>query len=333
MPFKSDQQRKYVFFLRNKYKNKQDTPEEHKWIWKKEWTENLSEDIVIPLNPGDIFAHGKFKNKKAIYASHYTNEKGDIIIITDTGKEISMAKIRLMTEEYESYFDNINLYESYFEEKCGVLEEELTISDLMKDQGISNLTKKFKKDRTGKVGSEANNATIVDFKANKKKGWIEFTFRTRATPYPEEKNHKYTMTDKPKSWRLKKNPARTYIMKIRILDFFKWIKTTPDNITNKDIEDVLEVANVMHHCSDTSYNYQGFAFNSGVFDASIYKQSIAPTDKKNSKGTVIGWKTRHDSGNPALLCKHLSGLYANIKFFIPQMRMIIKKELGLTKGK
>jgi len=57
---------------------------------------HFQETIEIPLNPGDTFKFGKFKNKSAIYKSHYINDKGDMIIVTDTGKEISMCKIRLV---------------------------------------------------------------------------------------------------------------------------------------------------------------------------------------------------------------------------------------------
>jgi hypothetical protein len=52
------------------------------------------EDITIPLNKGDEFFYGKFKTKVGIFDHHYVNEKGDYIIVTDTGKEIKMG-IRL----------------------------------------------------------------------------------------------------------------------------------------------------------------------------------------------------------------------------------------------
>lgn len=204
--------------------------------------------------------------------------------------------------------------------------EELRLSDLRGDSGISALTKKFKKDRTSKAGSESQNATIIEFRANRNKGWIEFTFRTRSTPYPELKDvggMEYQRTNKPSSWKLKQNPSRTYFMKIRILDFFKWLKTSPEGISNKEIEDVLEVAFVKLHCTCPSFNYQGFAYYlDQVFDASIYTQTIAPTDIVNDNGTVIGWKSRHNDGD-SIVCKHLSGLISNIKFYIPQMRQKI----------
>lgn len=57
---------------------------------------SLYEDVTIPLKPGDEFLYGKFKNKRGKVASFKTNEKGDLIIVTDTGKEVSMLKIRLV---------------------------------------------------------------------------------------------------------------------------------------------------------------------------------------------------------------------------------------------
>jgi hypothetical protein len=68
----------------------------------------FNEDINIPLSKGDHFKYGKFKNKSAIYDSHYINDKGDPIIVTDTGKEIPMCKIRLLTEELNNYKDLLN---------------------------------------------------------------------------------------------------------------------------------------------------------------------------------------------------------------------------------
>ena len=56
----------------------------------------LTEDIVIPLSKGSVFKYGKFKNKTAIYDHDFVNEKGDLIIVTDTGKEIGACKIRMI---------------------------------------------------------------------------------------------------------------------------------------------------------------------------------------------------------------------------------------------
>ena len=37
MPGSSEKQRKYVYFLKGKYKTKEDTPEKYKWVWNDEW--------------------------------------------------------------------------------------------------------------------------------------------------------------------------------------------------------------------------------------------------------------------------------------------------------
>jgi hypothetical protein len=37
MPSTSEKQRKYIFYLRGKYKTKTDTPESEKWIWDSGW--------------------------------------------------------------------------------------------------------------------------------------------------------------------------------------------------------------------------------------------------------------------------------------------------------
>jgi hypothetical protein len=67
----------------------------------------ITEDITIPLNKNDKFLYGKFKNKTAIYDHDYINDKGDIIIVTDTGKEISACKIRLIKESNTNRYINI----------------------------------------------------------------------------------------------------------------------------------------------------------------------------------------------------------------------------------
>ena len=50
MPSVSTKQRNYIFYLRGKYKNKSDTPEDQKWIWNSDWNEIKKEDCeyMIP---------------------------------------------------------------------------------------------------------------------------------------------------------------------------------------------------------------------------------------------------------------------------------------------
>ena len=77
---------------------------------------NIYEDINIPLNKGDHFKYGKFKNKDAIYDSYYINDKGDIVIKTDTGKEIPACKIRLIQENLNNkilFHGSDNIFTSF----------------------------------------------------------------------------------------------------------------------------------------------------------------------------------------------------------------------------
>jgi predicted nucleotidyltransferase len=48
MPVKSKAQQKYIFYLRNKYENKTNTPEKYKWIWKDEWTQSGKDYDKLP---------------------------------------------------------------------------------------------------------------------------------------------------------------------------------------------------------------------------------------------------------------------------------------------
>lgn len=59
----------------------------------------FKEDITIPLSIGSEFLWGKWKNKRAIVKSFGKNEKGEDVIITDTGKEVPLLKIRLIKKD------------------------------------------------------------------------------------------------------------------------------------------------------------------------------------------------------------------------------------------
>jgi len=50
MPSKSEQQRKWIFVQRDRYKSKENTPEDMKWIWKSEW-EKIEENNMKRYKP------------------------------------------------------------------------------------------------------------------------------------------------------------------------------------------------------------------------------------------------------------------------------------------
>ena len=50
MPSQTTKQRNYIFYLRGKYKNKSNTPEDQKWIWDSGWEKIKKEgcEYMIP---------------------------------------------------------------------------------------------------------------------------------------------------------------------------------------------------------------------------------------------------------------------------------------------
>jgi len=195
--------------------------------------------------------------------------------------------------------------------------EELRFSDLKKSAGMSDLTKDFRKERNKVMKPENITAKFIDTKIQGKD--VMFEFLTEVTEkYPD--GYKWGEVEPDSNFDIKKpNSSKTYEMNLLVLDFFEWLDTTPDKITNKDIEDVLEVANVKLWCNCPSFHWQGMNFIMSTFDASIHPTEIAPKF----------WNKKHMDDN--FLCKHLGGLVNQIKFYIPQMRMGIKAKMGLTK--
>jgi hypothetical protein len=45
MPSSTEKQRNYIFYLRGKYKSKENTPEDEKWIWESGW-EKVKENKI-----------------------------------------------------------------------------------------------------------------------------------------------------------------------------------------------------------------------------------------------------------------------------------------------
>jgi len=193
-------------------------------------------------------------------------------------------------------------------------DEGLRLSDLMKSAGASDFTKKTRASRVSTMGPEVKNAKLVYSEINEEEDWVLFQFTTPATKgYP--KDHKYKATDPNRDFKIVSLPSKTYTMEIKILKFFEWLKTTPNEITNKDIEDVLKVADVQVFSDDISQQYQGMNYNLSLFDGSTHPTSIPPTF----------WDKYHKSDQ--FLSKHLTGLINSIAFYIPQMRQMLIKDL------
>lgn len=265
----------------------------------------FQESIEIPLEAGDTFKFGKWKNKSGIYDSSYIDDKGDLIIKTQDGKEIQGAKIRIVKQESKQF------------------SEALRFSDLYKS-AMSAFTKDFAKETSKLMGAPTKHSKLVQFKVNKKQDYVTFLWVTERTPkYDDNFN---TQVVNPKTMTLQKD--NLYTIEIRVLDFFKLLKTSPNKpITNKDIEDVFKVADIKIWDDTPSFQFQGSNYILTTFDAAIYPET-RPPKVWNTKISKYG-KT-HNSNQ--FLSKHSAGIVTSIAFWYPIMRQMIKKYLKGQSG-
>ena len=192
------------------------------------------------------------------------------------------------------------------------LTEDLRLSDLMKHAGISKLTKVFMKDRLARLGGKKS-GTLLKIKVVRNRGYIDFTFVSTPTYGTEG-----VMITKPRSMRLV--PADEYDQTIRIIDFFKLIRTNPDftsykNVTIDDIKEVIRNADVKVWCDCPSMHWQGMNYYLTQFDGSLHPTSIAPQV----------WNKKHHDDN--LVCKHLDLILSQTAFYTNIMASMILKYL------
>lgn len=203
------------------------------------------------------------------------------------------------------------------------IEEELRLSDLRKSAAVSPFTKDYKNETDKLMGAPTTHTKLKSMRVNKKKDYVIFVWKTKRTPKYD--NKKMMDVDPKNNFILK--PAKFYTIEIKILDFFKLLKTKPDeNFTNADIEEVINTANIQLWSSVPAFQFQGMNYNMTLFDASIYPENRPP---KVWNDLVSQYGKTHNEYQ--LLDKHSAGLINSIKFYIPQMRMMLKKYLGLTK--
>ncbi len=211
-------------------------------------------------------------------------------------------------------------YKQFFIEKWvtirleDVLEEELRLSDFQKHAGLSDFTTYWKDERQKIKGAGNKSARLVKLKVNTKKDYVTFVFYSSPT---------YTPTAKvvsPKSNMELKKESPWYVQEIRILDFFKWARTTPGyksakQLTTRELKDIFEAANIQVFCNDPSFHWQSFNWVLSQFQASIHPTDIAPTY----------WNKIHQDNG--YICKHLSMIFAGIGFWISPMASMLNRYL------
>jgi len=209
--------------------------------------------------------------------------------------------------------------EESFTPRISVLSEFLTLPDLLKHQGMTKFTQKFRKARNKSTGNEVNVAKIK--KAELKGDDIWYTWETPITFDPKQPNRPASKVDWD-SLEIIPNTNSIYTIKIAIIDFIPWLKTKPEGepLTAKDIKEVLEIANIQYWSDSPSFQWQGSNYNSSQLDASLNPTDIADPVWRNIQG------------DSAIVDKHLGGILASISFWrnpMASMANKILKEKGI----
>lgn len=233
---------------------------------------------------------------------------------------------------FDSEWDNVdydklpefemNRYKSIFKKYKRYKEkypfwEELRLSDLNKNQGLSNFTKPFRKQTSKLLGKSTNVVKLIDAKLDINNDWITYFFLTEFTPH--YKKGQFPQEVEAPVMNLK--TTKTYEIQVRILDILQWLDTfkIKEEISKKDLKDILEVASIKWWSSVPSFQFQGSNYILTQFDAAIYPE----TRPDNF------WKKFHNSNN--FLDKHSVGISNSIlSFWInPMVNMLnsrLKKE-------
>ena len=197
--------------------------------------------------------------------------------------------------------------------------QELQLKDLTKNQGISNMTLRFKKERNKIMGSETYVSKLIECNLLDN-GDVDFIFLSEATDkYPPDFKYKDAPIDK--GYKLEPNLSKTYTITIRIKNVLEWLSTYPDKteITPKDIKDILDVSDIEIDSDVPMFYWQGAAYYLQQLDATIYKKSIiAPKFWNQDK--------YHGDGN-AFVDKITQSILNQIAFFRNLMGSMLTKRL------
>lgn len=188
---------------------------------------------------------------------------------------------------------------------------EWTLETLKAKDSISDFTMKFRKQRNKIMGTENKTAKLLDCFINEPDDSITFVWKTPAT-----KDDKKKKRVQPLNLELIPNEEGYYEVQLKILKFFSWLDTNPieNEITSKDIKDILEVSDVQIYNSSPSFQYQSYNFNNSQVGTAIYPTDIAPKF----------WNKYNDN---AFLDKHLYGIVRNIDFWLNPMASMLTKRL------
>lgn len=118
MPSSSEKQRNYIFYLRGKYKSKENTPEDKSWIWDEGWkivkestyTKNQIKDILM----------NRLKFKTIDLTPDYAKW---IWNVNDSELELNENKEIKMKKRYQQFFSEAKTVDGFLSPEPGDLPE------------------------------------------------------------------------------------------------------------------------------------------------------------------------------------------------------------------
>jgi hypothetical protein len=280
---------------------------------------------VAHIFSGTNLYHGT--NKKTTYTppqdidDYNGNLKGILVVAVNLAGDRFIDK-KDFSKKFEARGADpgINLTKTPHLSLSGKLNEFVTLYDLRDKGNISQTTSYFRKRRNKIMGLENTTAKLIDCFINEADRSVTFAFLTTVTEDDElyGPDFEYKETDPKKGYPLTVNRSKTYEVQIKVLEFFDWMETHPniDEITRKEVKEILQVSNIQVSSTSPSFNWQGFAYWLTQIDAAIYPQSIKPKQ----------WDKIHGDGE-AFIDKHVYGLLRSIDFFLNPMSSMLSKKL------
>jgi hypothetical protein len=205
-----------------------------------------------------------------------------------------------------------------FDENLNLLMEDLGLLDFMKHYGVSDFTKKFLMDRYAKRKPIQSSYKLKSIMVSEQEDYITFVFDS----IPTNTNDQVKVSSPP-SMRLSKS-AHRYTEYIRVLDFFKLAETKPGykkyQLSMNEVKDIMRAASIQVWCDCPSFHWQGDNYIASMVNASVYPTKIKPRR----------WNLLHNDDN--FVCKHLSVIFSQIKFWINPMASMINKYLKTKEG-
>jgi len=197
--------------------------------------------------------------------------------------------------------------------------QELTLADLKSNQGVSDFTLNFKKERNGIMGSESRVSSLANC-ILQPNGDVDFIFISEATDKYSD-DYTYQKTPQYKNYDFISNPEKTYEVVLRIKDVLEWLDTFPNKtiITEKDIKDILDISEIEISSSNPSWYWQGMAYYLQQLDGTI--------DKKQIKKPKFWNKSKYHGDGNAFLDKIAQSIINQIAFYRNQMASKLTKKL------